>query len=266
MIKDLDEANNILEESKHYLDSFDSKYIKDFMNNMSDFYDDDTTYPFKNVGIAKEIQVKIAYNTETKTIKIAFECSRKNRVNRRLFNVNWDWLGNLLYFPTKCNPYKDMNVEFETHLGFTMIWKSVEDYIKDQVSNMIRNHADAKNIWIFGWSQGGATAQFCHEFCRYNFPTLETTTMTVGSPRILCTIKDPLIKADVVQRFKRLVMFANNNDIVPTAPFDNLGFSHIVPLYKVGKKFNFFKMLLPWIYHLKDTYMKEINKLTEDKK
>lgn len=260
MFGTLKNALKTLKNSKHYLDAFDNNYKKKFINEMNVFYNDEKNHPFINEGFKKEIQLKIMYDKDTKTIKIAFESSRSNRINKKCF-LSWDWIGNLAFFPLWSYPYKDMKIRFRTHLGFTIIWKSVEDYIKANLDIIIKRNPEVEKIWIFGWSQGGATAQFCHEFCGYNYPQLETTTMTIGSPKPLYKIFNLVKKAAIVKRFERLIMIANNNDIVPKAPFGWMGFEHIVPVFKVGDKFNIIKIFNPFKYHMNTTYLECVNAL-----
>ncbi len=262
----------VLKERKTYLSKFDPYYLKEFFNEMYDFYESKED-KFINIGLLQETQAKFKFNPKHHSIDIAFECSRPNRVHKK-FPIAIDWIINLFYIPVNFifvrskRTYKDSAVKFYTHAGFTTAWLACVEYFENTVDRLLEDHPDVADIRIYGWSYGGALAQFAYEFAKYKYNMKQNrvtvTAMTIGAPKIYFNmylifwrIKDWI---NFIPRFDRLIMFKNRNDIVTTMPLKILGFNHIVPCYEVGDKFNFFKLFNPVKYHINTTYKEVINK------
>lgn len=261
----------VLKERKKYLTKFEPEYLKEFFNEMYDFYESNEDQ-FVNIGLLNETQAKFRYNPKRHSIDVAFECSRPNRVHKK-FPIAIDWIINLFYIPVNFifarfkRTYKDSDIKFYTHAGFTIAWLACVEYFENTINCMLQEHPDVTDIRIYGWSYGGAMAQFAYEFAKYKYEMKQkrvvVTAMTIGAPKIFFNmylmfwrIKDWL---RFIPRFDRLIMFKNKNDIVTTMPLKILGFNHVVPCYEVGDKFNIFKFFNPMKYHLNTTYKQVIN-------
>ena len=95
-----------------------------------------------------------ALEREGDSLYILFECS----------NGKVDWKNNF-DFPAK--PYKDMEITWSCHRGFLKVWKSIEPYIANAITD-----PTVKKITIVGYSHGAAIASLCHEYVWYNRPDL----------------------------------------------------------------------------------------------
>ena len=250
-----------------YLNNIDKKNLREKYESLSQFYDD-KAYPFKNFGKLGEAQVKLRYVSERKAIQIAWECSRSNRTQKK-FPIAIDWIVNLFYIPVKygfsskhTRSYSDSAYRFYSHAGFTIMWRNTFESLKEEFDKLFKEN-EVKHIEIFGWSLGGAMAQFTHEWLRYRYgDDIEITSITIGAPKVFYhnwfnpyfwfTAKSWFV---IKERFQGLYMFQNINDIVPKVPFKFLGFSHIMPGIKPeGKITNIFKLFNPQKYHHKEHY------------
>lgn len=134
-----------------------------------------------------------------------------------------DWWNNF-DFPAK--PYRAMKGLWFCHRGFLKVWKSIEPYIAYD----ILDHTITK-IDIIGYSHGGAIAQLCYEYVKYNRPDVEVTGVGFGSPRVLWGFA----QKSVMERFAGFVIVRNGKDIVTYLPPCILGFRHIGTVLKIGK-------------------------------
>lgn len=133
-----------------------------------------------------------------------------------------DWINNFDFF---AKPYKEMTATWRVHRGFLRVWKAVEDIIGENISDPSISH-----IEIYGYSHGGALAQFCHEYCMYHRPGCSVRTYAFGAPRVLWGI----VPASVKRRFSGLFVIRNGLDIVPHLPFVVMGFRHVGEIEDVG--------------------------------
>lgn len=241
---------------------FDWKFIKDMYARNLPFYTDDS-YKWISSGIKNSVDYKIRYLPHLKLIQIAFEASKSA----------FDWFINFLFFGIrKVKPYKDMPVEFKTHAGFTLCYKSIQEELRSKIEEICKiNEVDS--IDIFGRSYGGAMVQLCLEDLVYHYvekrekPELFKnqipiiTGLTVGAPRVFYIPKHEKSWERIQTRFSRLIMVANVNDIFTYLPPSAFGAKHIVPLYGVGKgkHLSIFRIFNSNKYHDLNEYTKKIN-------
>lgn len=134
-----------------------------------------------------------------------------------------DWLNNFS-FPAK--PYRDMEDKWYCHRGFLKVWKSIEKEIAWHIMNTY-----AQEIDIIGYSHGGAIAQLCYEYVKFNRPDVKVTGVGFGSPRVLWGKVSDNVKA----RFEGFVVVRNGKDLVTHLPPAVFGFHHVAEVLKVGK-------------------------------
>ena len=135
-----------------------------------------------------------------------------------------DWKNNF-NFPAK--PYKHMDNLWFCHRGFLKVWKSIEPYLVDEISN-----TEVKKIQIVGYSHGAAIALLCYEYCIYHRPDCEVHGVGFGCPRVFWG----WIPKSVKERFKNFKVVRNGRDIVTHVPPALFGFRHISEVVKIGKK------------------------------
>lgn len=134
-----------------------------------------------------------------------------------------DWWNNF-DFPAK--PYRDMKNLWFCHRGFLKVWKSIEPYIASDILD--------PSVWridIIGYSHGGAIAQLCYEYVKYNRPDVYVTGVGFGSPRVLWGFAQKPVK----KRFEGFILVRNGNDIVTHLPPRFLGFRDVGIILKYGK-------------------------------
>ena len=150
---------------------------------------------------------------EKDKLKIFFEWS----------NGKIDWRHNF-YFPAK--PYRDMKNRWFCHRGFLKVWKSIEPYIADAIMS-----PETKVIEIVGYSHGGAIAQLCYEYVKFNRPDVEVTGYGFGAPRVFWGIANKAVK----KRFEGFIVVKNGKDLITHLPPILFGFHHVCEVVKVGK-------------------------------
>ena len=106
------------------------------------------------------------------------------------------------------------------------MWKSIEPYIVADIMD-----PTVKKIDIIGYSHGGAIAQLCYEYVKFNRPDVEVLGVGFGSPRVLWGFA----KKSVTDRFKGFVIVRNGHDLVTHLPPVLFGFRHVVKVTKIGK-------------------------------
>ena len=172
----------------------------------------------KCVGLEKKykhVENDASFYTEARgsTLLIFFEWS----------NGKLDWRHNF-NFPAK--PYRDMKNLWFCHRGFLKVWKSIEPYIADDINNPA-----FKRIEIVGYSHGGAIAQLCHEYVKFNRPDVEVVGFGLGAPRVFWGV----CRRSVKERFKDFVVIRNGRDIVTHLPPVLFGFHHVCDVKKIGR-------------------------------
>src|SRR5574344_390443 len=262
-----------------YLNNYDPKDIKEKYIRLSKFYDDENV-PFENCGITKEIQMKSKYVPETQTMMFAWECSRPNRVNKKL-PIAIDWVVNLMAWPCllfskleNIDKTKNFMNGFQTHTGFSIAFLDVIDDIKSDIEKVTKENKEIKNFEIYGWSYGGAMAMFTHGYLKTLYPNANIYTFTIGGPRVVVKLISNVVTLNrwlsLKSKYQNLFMFQNANDIVSKAPFKFMCYRHIQPGIKLEKPFNIIKVFQPQVYHLKTRYddliVKYLDKQIEDKK
>lgn len=138
-------------------------------------------------------------------------------------NGKRDWLNNF-DFPAK--PYRDMKNLWFCHRGFLKVWKSIEPHLKDYIFDLTVTEID-----IVGYSHGGAIAQLCFEYVKFNRPDVEVTGYGFGSPRVLWGLARKAVKS----RFEGFKVIRNGKDIVTYLPPVLLGFHHVCEVVRVGE-------------------------------
>lgn len=146
-------------------------------------------------------------------LEVYFQCSVSEE----------DWRNNF-DFPAK--PYREMKDSWFCHRGFLKVWKSIEPYIQADIMD-----PTVTEIHIVGYSHGGALAQLCHEYVKFNRPDVIVRGLGFGSPRV---VWGPMSK-EVKERFKGFTVVRNGNDIVTHLPPVIFGFRHICEVVKVGE-------------------------------
>lgn len=138
-------------------------------------------------------------------------------------NGKTDWRNNF-DFPAK--PYRDMKNAWYCHRGFLKVWKSIEPYISNDICD-----PSVDSIEIIGYSHGGAIAQLCFEYVKFNRPDVRVTGVGFGSPRVLWGFASEAVKA----RFDGFKVIRNGNDLITHLPPVLFGFRHVCEVVKVGK-------------------------------
>lgn len=134
-----------------------------------------------------------------------------------------DWKNNF-NFPAK--PYRDMKNLWFCHRGFLKVWKSIEPYITEEILN-----PEIKFINIVGYSHGGAIAQLCYEYVKFNRPDVEVTGVGFGAPRVFWGFASE----KVTNRFKGFIVVRNGEDIVTKMPPWFFGFRHVGEIMQIGQ-------------------------------
>lgn len=167
-----------------------------------------------------------AVRREGDLLKIFFEWSDGNE----------DWKNNF-DFPAK--PYKDMENLWFCHRGFLRVWKSIEPYVVDAISD-----PDVRKIEIAGYSHGAAIALLCYEYCIFHRPDAVVEGVGFGCPRVFWGIVPKAVKG----RFSGFKVVRNGNDIVTHVPPVLFGFRHVGELVKIGESVGLVKDHYPERY------------------
>jgi len=129
-----------------------------------------------------------------------------------------DWKDNFM-----CLPYKNQEIRWFAHQGFTRVWKS----IRDTLVPLVLKKSENKKLIIAGFSHGAAIATLAHEDFRYNGKNPQT--YTFGGPRVLW-LPDYSIKL----RFENLTRIVAIGDIVSMLPPWIMGYGHVGKCSKIG--------------------------------
>lgn len=139
-------------------------------------------------------------------------------------NSGKDWKSNF-NFPAK--PYRKMKNKWFCHRGFLKVWRSIEPYVEKDIKDQSVTEID-----IVGYSHGGAIAELCYEYVKFNRPDVSVTGVGFGAPRVLWGF----VRKAVKRRFDGFVVVRNGCDIVTHVPPVVFGFRNMGLLKKVGKK------------------------------
>lgn len=142
-------------------------------------------------------------------------------------NGKTDWLNNF-DFPAK--PYRDMTDTWYCHRGFLKVWKALEPHLAPHILN-----PKYENIHIAGYSHGGAIAQLCYEYVKFNRPGVTAIGVGYGAPRVVWGPVDDAVEL----RFKDFIIIRNGNDIVTHVPPKFIGFRDLGRLCKIGTAWSF---------------------------
>ena len=134
-----------------------------------------------------------------------------------------DWWNNF-NFPAK--PYRRMDNLWFCHRGFLKVWKSIEPYIKNDICDL-----SISTIEIIGYSHGGAIAQLCYEYVKFNRPDVIVMGYGFGSPRVLWGFACKSVK----RRFEDFKVIRNGNDLITRLPPVVFGFRHVCEVVCIGK-------------------------------
>lgn len=145
-------------------------------------------------------------------------------------NGKIDWRVNFQFLAIPTKPYKDMakGQGWMCHRGFLKNWKTIEKYIKDKIMD-----PEITEIDIVGYSHGGAIAQLCYEYVKYNRPDVEVSGVGFGAPRVYWG----KLREDVKKRFEGFIIVRNGSDAVTHVPPKFLGYKHICEIMEVGEHF-----------------------------
>lgn len=178
-------------EYQHYLDLFQECLSKKYQH----------TYE----GGSYLIEYDIKYDSVNKQINIWLEWS----------NGIADWFSNL-DFPKQA--YKDTKMAWKVHRGFLRVWKSIEPYVADAISQKQINR-----IQIVGYSHGAALAMLCHEYCIFNRPDCIVEGYGFGCPRVLYG----KYSEELLKRWDDFTVIRNYDDIVTHVPPLLFGYRHV---------------------------------------
>ena len=135
------------------------------------------------------------------------------------------------------------------HRGFLKVWKSIEPYVAADILD-----TSITTIEVIGYSHGGAMAQLCYEYIKYNRPDVKVTGFGFGSPRVMWGFA---CKA-VMDRFAGFVIVRNGRDIITHLPPVFFGFRHVTRVTKVGESIG------PIIDHFPFRYRKALREENDE--
>lgn len=143
-------------------------------------------------------------------------------------NGKIDWRVNFQFLAIPTKPYKDMakGQGWMCHRGFLKNWKTIEKYIKDAIMD-----PEIKEIDIVGYSHGGAIAQLCYEYVKYNRPDVKVSGVGFGAPRVYWG----KLREDVKKRFEGFTIVRNGHDTVTHLPPAIFGYRHVCRVHEVGR-------------------------------
>lgn len=107
---------------------------------------------------------------------------------------------------------------FKAHKGFSKAYQSVSETIR-----IALEAHKGKDIYITGYSLGGALANVCFYDVTYNLGIQVSKLITFGSPRVFDEDSAALLNNLYPNVHHRIV---NNNDIAPHVPPELLGYGH----------------------------------------
>ena len=145
-------------------------------------------------------------------------------------NGKIDWIHNFKFLAVPTKPYKDMDKGgWFCHRGFLKVWKTIEKYIKDDIMN-----PEINEIEIVGYSHGGAIAQLCYEYVKYNRPDVQALGWGFGAPRVYWG----KVNKEVLKRFEGFFIIRNGKDAVTHLPPKIFGYRDVCKIINVGHHWN----------------------------
>lgn len=153
-------------------------------------------------------------------------------------NGHVDWKNNF-DFPAK--PYRNMKNTWFCHRGFLKVWKSIEPHIMADIMDLTVNE-----IEIVGYSHGGAIAQLCYEYVKFNRPDVKASGYGFGAPRVFWGFARKAVR----DRFKGFMVVRNGKDLVTHVPPALFGFRHICDVIEIGESVGLIKDHYPDRYIL----------------
>lgn len=164
----------------------------------------------------------------------SFACLWQDNKLRIFFeksNGKIDWMHNFKFLAVPTKPYKDMDKGgWFCHRGFLKVWKAVEKYIKSDIMD-----PKITEIEIVGYSHGGAIAQLCYEYVKYNRPDVQVSGYGFGAPRVYWGKIDEEVK----RRFEGFVVIRNGKDAVTHLPPKIFGYRDVCGIVEVGRPWSF---------------------------
>ena len=133
-----------------------------------------------------------------------------------------DWKNNL-DFPAR--PYHGGS--WMAHRGFVRVWKALEPYVANAIAD-----PRLQGVVTVGYSHGGALAVLCHEYVYYHRPDLrkQIESFAFGAPRVLWGVLSPVVR----QRWEKLTLVRNLDDLITHLPPRVLGYTHVGALLEIG--------------------------------
>ncbi len=152
---------------------------------------------------------------EGDTLYLFFEHSRGSE----------DWLNNLNF---RIRPYHDMHPVWYCHAGFLRVFRSLLPHLLPVIKD-----PSVRQMFLVGYSHGGALAVLCHEAAVFHRPELarHITTLAYGAPRVLAAP----IPHRVKKRFSGLYLIQHRGDIVTRLPPTLLGYRHVGSRVMIGE-------------------------------
>lgn len=148
---------------------------------------------------------------------------RKLEVYFEWSNGKLDWKHNFM-FPAK--PYRHMKNMWFCHRGFLKVWKAIEPHISADLLD-----PKVEEIHIVGYSHGGAIAQLCYEYVKFNRPDIKVTGVGFGAPRVFWGFARKAVK----KRFEGFAVIRNGCDLITHLPPMLFGFYHVCDVYEIGE-------------------------------
>lgn len=124
--------------------------------------------------------------------------------------------------------YRDEKIKWYVHRGFARGFKSVIDIIGPRIASTL-NGEPTRNVYIAGFSAGGAYATLLHEWCWWH-GWADVETWTFGAPRV-CYMLPRLVR----ERFENLHRVYDFRDIFTHLPPWIFGYEHVGQRIRVGK-------------------------------
>lgn len=172
-------------------------------------YSEAVAGPWETAG--DDIQFRLV--TEGDTLKIFFQCTDIAQTRDIINDID---------FPIIL--YRDEPIKWYVHRGFARGFKSVIDTIGPRIVAVAPD-----NIYIAGFSAGGAYATLMHEWCWFH-GWADVESWTFGAPRVCYML--PRIIHD---RFENLHRVYDFRDIFTHLPPWVFGYEHVGQRIRVGR-------------------------------
>jgi len=130
-----------------------------------------------------------------------------------------NWITDLKF--AKTTPYKNMP-DVRVHEGFYDAYQAVEDQIQAAVANITHYYPNLPLV-VTGHSLGAALSTLCGADLMVQFPYLNITVWNFGNPRVGNDGWSSYYSSLPIRTTWRVV---NQRDIVPSVPYEWMGFYH----------------------------------------